>query len=575
MVRMVRLTLWPVALAAAAGTATAILTGGLAESPGLTATIGVVVGLTWSLIGLEQWRRLPARRIGPMMVGLGFAWFAGLLIHAPVSLLYTVGLFSRALFIAVLGHLLLTFPRGRIEGWPARLIAVSAYVDTVLINGVSVLFTDPGSPEYRNLALVEPDAALAKAFQDTARGIGVGLLIATLVLVADRWRRATPPWRRAVGPVLWLSAAAAALAALRLLNNALGGPLGPVEPIFFVVLATVPLALEVGLLRSRLDRGAVADLVVELAQPRAPGKLRDALARALHDPHLTLAYWLPHQSRFVDLDGLPVELPQDSSSGLTSTLVAHEGRTVAALIHDVSLRDDPELVQGVCAAAGMALENERLQAELRANLDELKASRIRIVEAADAERRRVERDLHDGTQQRLLSISMALGLAESKLDSDPEAARRVVREARASLGMALQELRELSQGIHPGILTERGLGPALQELAYAAPVPVDIEIPAGIRLPGPLEAGMYFVVAEALANVAKHASAGAASVRVTRRDGHVVVEVCDDGVGGADPARGSGLRGLGDRVEALGGSFVVESTPAEGTQLRAEIPCAS
>src|SRR5215213_2294149 len=170
---MLRLALWPVALATAAGTATLILTGGLADSPGLTATIGVVVGLAWSLIGLEQWRRMPGRRIGPLMVGLGFAWFAGLLVHAPVSLLYTVGLFCRALFIAVLGHLLLAFPRDRLEGRPARAIAVAAYVDTLLVNGVSVLFTDPGSPDYRNLALVEPDAALARTFQDTARGIGV------------------------------------------------------------------------------------------------------------------------------------------------------------------------------------------------------------------------------------------------------------------------------------------------------------------------------------------------------------------------------------------------------------------
>jgi signal transduction histidine kinase len=319
----------------------------------------------------------------------------------------------------------------------------------------------------------------------------------------------------------------------------------------------------------------VADLVVQLGQAGAPGRLRDALARALHDPHLTLAYWLPQQERFVDLDGMPVDLPGDDGSGLTATLVVHEGRTVAALIHDVSLRQDPELVQGVSAAAGMALANERLQAELRANLDELKASRIRIVEAADAERRRVERDLHDGTQQRLLSISMALGLAESKLDSDPEAARRVVREARTSLGTALQELRELSQGIHPGILTERGLGPALQELAYGAPVPIDLRVALEERLPAPVEAATYYVVAEALTNVAKYASASAASVRVMRRDGRAVVEISDDGIGGADPTRGSGLRGLADRVEALGGGLVVESAPGTGTRLRAEIPCAS
>jgi signal transduction histidine kinase len=166
------------------------------------------------------------------------------------------------------------------------------------------------------------------------------------------------------------------------------------------------------------------------------------------------------------------------------------------------LRDDPELVDAVCAAAGLALENERLQAELRANLEELRASRARIVEAADAERRRLERDLHDGRQQRLVSVSMALGLAESRLASDPEGARRILEETRATLATALDELRELSQGLHPGILTERGLGPALQELAYTSPVPVELSVPLERRLPWPVEAAAYFVVAEALANVA-------------------------------------------------------------------------
>jgi signal transduction histidine kinase len=319
----------------------------------------------------------------------------------------------------------------------------------------------------------------------------------------------------------------------------------------------------------------VADLVVQLGQAGAPGRLRDALARALHDPHLTLAYWLPQQERFVDLDGLPIELPRDEGSGLTATLVVHEGRTVAALIHDVLLREDPELVQGVSAAAGMALANERLQAELRANLDELKASRIRIVEAADAERRRVERDLHDGTQQRLLSISMALGLAESKLDSDPEAARRVVREARASLGMALQELRELSQGIHPGILTERGLAAAIEELAYGARLPLDLDIRLAERLPDRVEAAAYYVVSEALTNIAKHAQATAVRIQVERDDDRAVVEIADDGIGGADDCRGSGLRGLADRVEALDGRLRVASPHGAGTVVTAELPCAS
>ncbi|MGH9248961.1 MAG: sensor histidine kinase, partial [Acidimicrobiales bacterium] len=492
-VKLARLVLWPAALAAAGLTAALTLTGGIAETPALTATIGVVVGLSWSLIGLEQWRRWPTRRIGPLMVFLGFAWFASQLNYAHVSLLYTIGLFTRPLFIAVLNHLLLAFPSGRLESRVARLIIVAAYVDTIVVNGVSVLFQEPASPGLENLALIEPNSALADGFRNAARGIGVTLLLASLLLILHRWRRATPPWRRAVAPVLWLAAAAAAAGALRLLNDALGRPFGPVEPVFFVVLATVPFAFELGLLRSRLARGSVADLVVELGQTSPSGTVRDAIARSLRDPGLTLAYWMPKQGRYADLDGRPTELPPDGVRETATTIIEHDGRRVAALVHDPSLLEDPELIQAVCAAAGLALENERLQAELRANLDELRASRVRIVEAADAERRRVERDLHDGTQQRLVSVSMVLGLAESKLRSDPDSARLIVEDARRSLGQALQELRELSQGIHPGILTERGLGPALQELAFLAPVPVELDVSLDGRLSQPVEAAVYYV----------------------------------------------------------------------------------
>jgi signal transduction histidine kinase len=254
--------------------------------------------------------------------------------------------------------------------------------------------------------------------------------------------------------------------------------------------------------------------------------------------------------------------------------VEREGHRVAALVHDASLRDDPALVEAVSAAAGLALENERLQAELRARLDDLQGSRARIVEAADDERRRIERNLHDGTQQRLVSVSMALGLAESKLERDSEAGR-ILEEARQALGAALQELRELSQGIHPGILSERGLGMALRELAYHAPVAVDLRVELDERLPEAVEVASYYVVAEALANIAKYASATEVTVSVDREDGRAFVRVADDGVGGADPARGSGLRGLADRVEALGGILVLESPSGEGTRLRAEIPCES
>jgi signal transduction histidine kinase len=334
----------------------------------------------------------------------------------------------------------------------------------------------------------------------------------------------------------------------------------------------VPVAFLVGLLRTRLARGAVADLVVELGGQVAPGTLRAALARALRDPSLTVAYWLAEGNRFVDADGRPVTLLDGGERAVTE--VRREGRRIAALVHDPALNDEPELVASAGAAAGLALENERLQAELRARLEELRASRARIVEAAQAERRRIERDLHDGTQQRLVSIAMTLGLADSRLDRDPSAAKSLLDEARASLSDALRELRELSQGIHPGILTERGLRAALEELAYGARLPLELDVGLPVRLPDRVEAAAYYVVSEALTNIAKHAEASAVRVRVKRTDGRAVVEVADDGIGGADGAQGTGLRGLADRVDALGGRLRVESPPGRGTVVHAEIPCA-
>jgi signal transduction histidine kinase len=267
-----------------------------------------------------------------------------------------------------------------------------------------------------------------------------------------------------------------------------------------------------------------------------------------------------------------VTLPTGPQRAVTE--VGRDGRRIAALVHDPALADEPELVRSAGAAAALALENERLQAELRARLEELHASRARIVEAAEGERRRIERDLHDGTQQRLVSIAMTLGLAEARLDGDAAGAAPVLGQARAALTDALRELRELSQGIHPVILAERGLRAALEELAYGPGVPLELETEGlAERLPERVEAAAYFVVSEALANVAKHARASAVRVTVTAAGGQLTVEVADDGVGGADGSRGSGLHGLADRVDALGGRLKVVSPAGHGTVLRAEIPC--
>jgi signal transduction histidine kinase len=311
--------------------------------------------------------------------------------------------------------------------------------------------------------------------------------------------------------------------------------------------------------------------MIELGRPLATGQLRDALARALGDPSVQVAYRLSDAGDYVDLGGRRVALPAEGAAQAV-TFVEREGRRIAAVIHDASLNEDRSLVEAACAAAGLALENERLQADLRARLEELRASRARIVQAGDTERRRLERNLHDGAQQRLVSVSVALGLAKSQLRTDPQAAEAMLNGAREELGRALAELRELARGIHPAVLTDHGLRVALEAMAERAALPVQLAVPPG-RMAEPVEAAAYYVVCEAVANTTKYAHAQLVTVSVSQQDGHVVVIISDDGVGGADPYAGSGLRGLADRVEALDGRLSVSSPPGGGTTIRADIPC--
>jgi signal transduction histidine kinase len=396
----------------------------------------------------------------------------------------------------------------------------------------------------------------------------------TVVLLVHRWRRASAPERRAGAPVLWAGSAMFAALAFSVANDIFDHPLGE-GPAWTreLMFASIPVAVLAVLLQRRLARGAVAGLVVELGEGATSIGLREALARALRDPSLELAYWVPASGRYVDGEGAPVQLPQPAGER-AATVVERNGEPVAALIHDPALADDIELVHSVCAAAALTLENARLQAELRARLAELQASRARLVEATETERRRIERDLHDGTQQRLVSIAMTLGLAESKLAADRPAVEPVLREAREALTLALSELRELTQGIRPAILVERGLAAALDDLARRAALPVRLDVAVSGRLPEQVESAAYFVASEALANAAKHAHASDVRLSAWHEQGVLSLEVSDDGIGGAAAGGGSGLRGLADRVEALGGRLTVSSPPGRGTRLRAEIPCA-
>jgi signal transduction histidine kinase len=347
-------------------------------------------------------------------------------------------------------------------------------------------------------------------------------------------------------------------------------PLGPVVGAFLWLFALAAAVVSVAVLdelRAPL-RALVARLLA--SAPTAAVAVREALAERIGDRTLAIAYWLPERSAFVDERGLPVELPEPGS-GRAWTEVAHEGRRVAAIVHGAELDARPELVRAAASGAVLALDNERLKADLRARIEELRTSRTRIVEAALEARRRIERDLHDGAQQQLVALSLDLRMLKARLASDPASAE-LVDASLEKLAAALDELRELARGIHPAILTDRGLPAALDALVGRIPLPVDCAVSVEERVAPAVEAAAYFVVAEALTNVVKYAHASRARVTVRRIGDRLEVEVADDGLGGADPREGSGLRGLEDRVAAVDGALEVHSPRGEGTRVVARLP---
>jgi signal transduction histidine kinase len=566
------------ALASGVGAALLVLGSDRELSPAaVSAVLALVVGWAYIGSGLIARKQRPENRLGAVMVFIGFAWFVTFLADSNNSLVFTLGTVLEDLYLLGFVYLVLSFPTGRLRGkLEVGLFATAVFI-AIVIEFAWLLFADSGSQICSdcpsNALEITRSDTVADALLQGQRTVGVVLSVFTVVLLVRRWLRASPPERLAGAPVLWAGSAMFAALAFSVANDIFDHPLGP-GPAWTrsLVFASIPIAVLAVLLQRRLARGAVAGLVVELGEGATTIDLREALGRALGDPSLELAYWVPNRARYVDSSGLPVELP-GSGSGRSATVVERDGETIAALIHDPALTEDRELVQSVCAAAALTLENARLQAELRARLAELQASRTRLVAATDSERRRIERDLHDGTQQRLVSIAMSLGLAESKLAADRPAVEPVLREAREALAVALDELRELTQGIRPAILVERGLAAALDDLSRRAALPVRLDVTIRGRLSEQVESAAYFVASEALSNVAKHAHASEIRLAASLHGGALLLEIADDGIGGAVAAGGSGLRGLADRVEALGGTLTFSSPPGRGTILRAEIPC--
>jgi signal transduction histidine kinase len=577
--RRLRLALTSLGAAILVATAVGLLTSARGPFPVLIFTVGpFVVTLAFLAAGWIGWERRPDSRIGMMLQIAGVVYAAGDLGPVDWAPLFTVAWLVGTFYTNVLGHMLLAFPSGRLQTRGERILVGAFYATGLVGIPLVALFSDPRTAcpcLPRNMVLIADAPRVVDAVNTATSAISIVWAVLFILVMVRHWRAAAPTTKRALAVVYWAGAVGGAMEFARELGDTTGASF--VNSVGWawiqtIVLVALPVAFVVGLLRLRMTRGALGDLVVQLGgDAELDEGLRDALARRLGDPTLQLSYRLP-DGAWVDDGGRPVERPSEQPGRLLQLLEA-EGEPFAALTLDARLRDVPELVDAVVAAARLAIANDRLRAEVRAQLEEVQASRRRIVEAADAARRRVERDLHDGAQQRLVGLSLGLRMLQDRL-GDAEDLETQIAALQQELRAALGELRELARGLHPTILTEEGLGPAVESLAERSSVPVAItvELDGDGRFPPPVEATAYFVVAEALTNVAKYAQAAAAAVRISRANGSLLVEVEDDGVGGAQIGAGSGLSGLQDRVAALGGSLQVQSPETRGTRVLAEIP---
>ena len=525
-------------------------------------------GTSFAACGLVAWRRRRDSAVGPMLTIAGFGVLVPeILGQVDAPLAFTLVLLFGELWIMVYAALILSFATGgRLTSALDLAIVQMFFVGLVVFQLAVALFL----PDDRNLLLAWPDGDVAETLTRIQFGVLAAAALAVAAVTAHRWRVASRPRRRALLPSLGGSLSGLLYAA-NLITLIAGSESGLLESFLNAALLTVPAALLWSLLHSRLARGGLPDLFRELGALRGP-RLEAGLAATLGDPALVLAYRVPDQAAYIDGAGRPV-VPPAPGGGRTAAPIERDGRELGMLVYDSSLDDDPELVGAVAATAAIALDDARLQAESEERLAELRASRERIVAASDAERRRLERNLHDGAQQRLVSVALALRAVERQLGPDQQPARALLQSAAEELSQSLEELRELARGIHPAVLNH-GLKAALESLAARAPVATTVAFTAQ-RLPEPVELAAYFVASEALANVAKYAHATRTSIRVSRRNGAAVIEIADDGVGGADESAGTGLQGLADRVAALDGTLRILSPPGAGTVVTAELPCAS
>jgi signal transduction histidine kinase len=536
-------TVWRLALVGLAGVTVGLAAEWVGASRSEPGQWILDLAAGWTFIGcglIAAWKR-PESRIGWLMVATGFTWFLGNFYEVDVPAIAWIAAHAVYLHRGPLVHVLLSYPSGRTTSRVTQAAIAVGYAVAII------------TPLWRNEAT-------------TILLAGLLVLVSTYDYVRSvGWLRRAR--RIALAATIGLCLVLAATAGARLLLPP-GYASGPSLFVYEVTLCLIAGGLLAGLLAGPWRGTPVADLVVEVGEARS-GTIRGELSRALGDPSLEIGYWLPNLGTYVDAEGRALALPEPGS-GRSMTVLEQQGQPVAALLHDPSVLDDPRLVQGVTSAAQLAAANARLRAEVTAQVEELAASRRRLLEAADEQRRLLERRLQDGAAARLRELAVILRRGERSATS--QRTRAQIARAEDQLSHTLEDLNRLATGLHPRALAEQGLQEALADIARDVGVSVDLRVTVPTQLPPPTAAAIYFICAEALTNSAKHAAASRVTAVITSGDGRVYVEVADDGIGGADAGLGSGLSGLADRVETLGGRMHVDSLPGHGTRLAAEIP---
>ncbi|WP_440069224.1 histidine kinase [Streptosporangium sp. OZ121] len=571
--------MWAVALCGAAlGGWTTLIAAGVPDADIFRVTVHTVAGALFLVSGIVAHHRRATNKVGPLMMGVGIGFFSEDLQLSPVAWVHTVGQLTLAASGPFLAHLVLAFPTGRLESRPQRLLAAIAYLGAAGNGLLNALFVDmhariPGNAP--GLLLITDSLAMEDVMRAGARLTAIVVSAGLVVVLARRWLSARALMRSLLAPAIAIMLGSGLLSVVGLVFHEDRELRTAFVYVYDLLFAALPLAFLAGMIYFYLGRGAVDRLLRRLRDPKETGEIEDLLARSLRDESLRVAFLTGTgpagrhgEHGLVDRHGVPL----DPAPSQAVTPIGGGDHRQAFLVHDPLLCEDPHVLETVAAAAGLALANRSLAAQVAAQLAEVRASRARIVEAADAERRRIERDLHDGAQQRLVTALLKVNLARRRLQHGDPAVPDVLASAAEGLTAALAEIRELAQGLHPALLAEAGLAVALEELAARLPLPVETDLGPLPKFAPNVESAAYFVVAEALTNAMKHAEAGLVRVGVRHADGVLAVSVSDDGRGGADLAGGSGLQGLVDRVAALGGDLTLVSPAQGGTTIKAVLP---